>query len=730
MLGPGNIPVDSPRLAIVGGGPMCTYALERLAALLTNDEPPRGLCISIFERTGRFGAGEIHSDVQAVTSYMNRVASQITFAADESNHDATRLLPKRLRPTFIEWCDRKYRETGHQQYRLRPRDVPRRYLHGQALREMFDRYNTLLRGVRGVTINLYAAEVTDVACQCHDDAPFRLYVGGSGGFAVPADHVLFVTGHSHNHPARQPLQAVSRSTVPVGYIAPVYPLERRITLNTVPPGATVAVLGLGLTAVDIFLHLTEGRGGSFTPMAPGDPFAKLTYHPSGDEPAKIIGASPSGMLKSCRPDNAKAADATAREHTKLEHKPVFLTLSTLNTLKRTLGTPTGRDNGRGVRQLDFELHVFPLLVLEMALVYYKTLLGKAFGDEICRAVNTRYREFIITGGSSRDAGVDYLLEPVQTCFAEAAAYINATREDASIPADLQRFADMRVLQGFYATVFGVPTASDTSPWGHSTSIQDHCLNWRRLFDPLTADDADDGRQWQKLVIAFMERDHLNAAQGNLRNPVKAACDGVWRDLRPVLSTMADRGGLTPKSQEGFMAIYLRYYERMSNGTGLEPMRKVLALIEAGLLDVSLGPLPAVEQTNSSVRITGPVTGVVRRADVVIQGRMDPFDAELDATPLYPNLLKRGLIRRWHNCAASGSFAPGAIDLNEGFHPVGEDGAVDGRLTFLGAPAEGAWFFQLSAARPQSDSYVLNTVARWANELVQAIGNDAASASHP
>src|SRR4051812_5695360 len=89
-------------LAIVGGGPMCTYALERLAALLPRIATVR-LKISIFDKAGSFGSGATHSELQSVSSYMNRVASQIAFAADESNQRAGRLLRRALRPTFFEW---------------------------------------------------------------------------------------------------------------------------------------------------------------------------------------------------------------------------------------------------------------------------------------------------------------------------------------------------------------------------------------------------------------------------------------------------------------------------------------------------------------------------------------------------------------------------------------------------------------------------------------------------
>ena len=71
-------------------------------------------------------------------------------------------------------------------------------------------------------------------------------------------------------------------------------------------------------------------------------------------------------------------------------------------------------------------------------------------------------------------------------------------------------------------------------------------------------------------------------------------------------------------------------------------------------------------------------------------------------------------------ATSVGLVPGALDLTADFHPVKEDGSVDTRVTALGTPAEGVWFFQQSAARPRANSYVLNNVARWATAVVKSL----------
>lgn len=657
--------VRAPRLAIVGGGPMCLYALERLAALLSNEARRRSAPrIMVFERSGNFGAGEVNSDGQPATSLMNRVTAQVGFAADESNRDVGSLLPKVLRPTLHEWLQQRLEESGDPAFALRAGDIPTRRLHGAALKAAFRVYTDLLRAA-GADIEQHAAEVVDVSTIHGGVAPFLVHT--AHGAALPADRVLFVTGNAHSF--APPAVAVPRPFAGgPRIIAQVYPLDRQVTPATVPPGCVVGLDGLGLTAIDTILHLSEGRGGRFEALTqnPGLP-PKFAYKPSGHEPAAIIAFSPSGMPPCCRPENFKLIDPG------LHYCGRFFTSEAVHRLRVSRGRPARQSDGRVMRQLDFDQSVLPVVVLEMSRAYYKALLGEDFCARFDRTVHDRCEAFLDGGGPHGDEAVSFLLAPVQACL-------------------------------------------DDGPTGLATGARR--FDWKRLIEPLAPGPRTDGEPWESRLARFMAWDLANGQEGNLSNPVKAACDGVLRDLRRVFCEVVDHGGLTPSSHQRFLAGFMRQYMRLSNGAGIVPTAKLLALIEHGLLDVSIGPQPVVALDGDGFLLRGSHTDVTRRVPLVLQAKLAPFDAADPATPLYPNLLRRGLVRRWTNTGTSGeSFCPGGLDLTSRFHPLRADGGAETRLTFMGPPAEGQRFFQSAAARPNCDSSIFTALATWARECM-------------
>jgi FAD-NAD(P)-binding len=719
--GPGQV----TRLAIVGGGPTCTYAMERLAA--TADRLPAGakLEIHVFDCGGQFGAGQVHSPRQPVTSFLNRIVGQVAFAADESVVTANPLLNAELRPTLLEWCRQQYAETKDPVFDLSAEDWPKRYVHGLALRSQFERYTALLGARPRVSVLLHTDEVIDLE---ELDEGLRVISAHGSAPDLVADHVLMATGHSTNRPECSPLRArwwsFARKHRAV-FVSAAYPLEENLNEEVVSTGHTVGCVGMGLTAIDLILYLSEGRGGRFIREESG----RLRYTPSGAEPRLIVASSAAGLFTFARPFNAKEQDLAA-----LEHTGVFLTENAIDRLRASVGVPARI--GAGIRmQLDFERHVFPLIILEMAHLYYTTLLGPAFGRELASRIWPVYVDFLGAGGGTRQQAVGLLLTPVEAAADEAERIVNGAL-DGSVrlgAPDLPTWSMAAVLR--YATVvFGSeaaallePVLDDpvelrrlsgqlTSPWAHERDFRGNRFSWDATITPIPDSACASPEDYRKAMIKFMVRDHLRASQNNLENPAKAAADGVWRDLRDVLAHAADFGGLEPVSHQKFLDVYMRHHNRLANGAALEVMEKILALIEYGLVDVSVGPGTLVETDTDkgTFVLLGPRTGVRRTVDVLVDAHVHPFDPEADTAPIYPSLLRRGLVRKWRNPGPPGSpgFEPGGLDLTADFHPVRADGRVNERLTFLGPPSEGVMFFQLGALRPNQNHHVMLDILRW------------------
>ncbi|WP_406193011.1 FAD/NAD(P)-binding protein [Kitasatospora sp. NBC_01560] len=728
-------------LALVGGGPSSTYVLDRLAATAHAADGPLALDVHVFDRSGQFGAGQVHSPDQPVTSFLNRIVGQVAFAADESVADAGPLLDPADRPTLLEWCRARFLETGDPVYDLSAEDWPKRYVHGEALRDRFERYVALLRERRGVRVHLHRSEVVDLVERGDGRLEVVTAGAGEGGPAgedgpVLADHVLMLTGHSSNDPLasaarRGWIRFAARHSA--AFVPSAYPLENAFGPDIAGPGTTVGCLGMGLTAIDVVLHLTEGRGGRFAPRPDGS----LEYLPSGAEPASVAVFSRSGLFTFARPYNGKERDPE-----RLEHRGVFLTERAVERLRASAGRPA-RVSGRVRSQLDFRRHLLPLVILEMAHLYYTTFFGQEYGRHLEHAARPQYESFLADGGAGAgtEASVARLLAPLEEQVDRTAAAVDAVLAGGAGPGatDGEAAASARaVLPRYLRVVFGpergaeladlldggraefaAAVAASESPYRHGRTAAENRFSWRDTVEPLPRGAHTTPQAYREAVLDFFDLDHRWAAQDNLWNPAKAAADGVWRDLRDVLAAALDFGGLHASSHRDFLDVFMRHHNRLCNGAALEVMEKIRALVRQGLVDVSAGPDAEVhgDEGTGRFRVRGPITGADIPLHVLVDSRVHPFDAEHDVLPLYPNLLRRGLVRIWRNPGiGEPDFVPGGLDLTDDFHPVRADGSTDRRLTLLGPPSEGVMFFQLGALRPNQNHHVMQDILCWLREF--------------
>lgn len=297
--------MNGMRIAVVGVGPRGLSVLERVISHTRLSGPPVELLLI---EPGELGTG-IHGVKQPDYLLLNTIASQLTIFSDEL---MTPGAPVTEGPSFFDWCRERRGPVRFDDFL--PRRLLGEYLQwsvGELLSRVPDRL--AVRHVSAAAVGV-RPDGAGAAITLADGAQHQV------------DLAIVTTGHGLADHERA-VQAED------GLITAPYPLPEQV--DGIPPGATVALLGTGLTAMDVIAALTVGRGGEFTGR---------TYRPSGQEP-RIVLANRTGWLPCARPATTPGRQAAPAR---------YLTPTAVARLRDA--TADGR--------LDFRRDVEPLILRE------------------------------------------------------------------------------------------------------------------------------------------------------------------------------------------------------------------------------------------------------------------------------------------------------------------------------------------------------------------------------
>lgn len=269
---PRDTPASPLRIAIVGCGPKGLFCLQQLATQLKCVATRNPLSVTIFEPADFPGAGVVYDPRQPHYLRMNFSAEHISV---EPN--AGRL------PTLLQWLQFHHPDLARAG-QFAPRALVGKYLH--------DCYLETAKHLRE------HAHLTRVKEQVVD-----LLETGSGWRVVTDrrssvrefDEVLLAVGHEGWRTSEADERQAGTFDIPR-----VYPTDTQLSSATAPAGSHIALRGIGLTAIDAILALTEGRGGTFRQT--NHAFA---YERQDTEPAAIYPYSRSGRPMLAKPNPLK-----------------------------------------------------------------------------------------------------------------------------------------------------------------------------------------------------------------------------------------------------------------------------------------------------------------------------------------------------------------------------------------------------------------------------------------
>ena len=245
------------------------------------------------------------------------------------------------------------------------------------------------------------------------------------------------------------------------------------------------------------------------------------------------------------------------------------------------------------------------------------------------------------------------------------------------------------------------------------------FDYRPVLDPTGGRRFESGAAFASFVERYMEDEIARARKGHAGCGIKSAID-IWYEVRSVLGEFLQFGGLDPESHRKLIEHYYPRLKRVAFGPPIINIEKLHALQRAGLLDFSVAQSPRVltdEAAGCFELRCEEIPGAVAQAEVLVDARFPPTDIPRDATPLYRNLQRRGMVRAFENRSTSldsSAYRPGAIDMTEELRfVVDKEGVGNEDIAVIGIPTEGNLLGNLTVAR---DNYA----GIWAAQVIEQL----------
>ena len=211
-------------------------------------------------------------------------------------------------------------------------------------------------------------------------------------------------------------------------------------------------------------------------------------------------------------------------------------------------------------------------------------------------------------------------------------------------------------------------------------------------------DCVSSKDYESLIYSIVEADLTEALRGGTA-PVKSAYE-VLRHLRDLMRTVIEFRGLTFESYVDFRDNIKTRVNRLVAGPPALRSKQLLALIDAEVVAVPLGPLPVINPSAaggfqlSSRRFEQPHC---EQVDWLIHGHLENPTISRSSSSLLQRLWRDGRLQP----LAYGETEVGSVALDEAFHPIDAWGRPAPRIWVFGSLTEGVRYFTHYVPSPKS-----------------------------
>ena len=212
-------------------------------------------------------------------------------------------------------------------------------------------------------------------------------------------------------------------------------------------------------------------------------------------------------------------------------------------------------------------------------------------------------------------------------------------------------------------------------------------------------------------LAYLQYLLGEAGAGSLKSPFMAAAL-TWGKISDIFCSVYNFGGMTPESHWLFDNRYRSRMNRISYGPPLSNMEKMVALMEAGLLNMDYSKNPEIRKSPNGwkIKVMGRKAMAV---DFLVDARIPTNRSVENWSPLLRSMKADGLVREFMIRGTS-SYRSACPEIEKSGNVVRADGSVSENITLYGTPTEGMTFDNDTLSRKRNDF-----AAAWALGCIEA-----------
>ncbi len=547
---------------------------------------------------------------------------------------------------FMEWLKFKFKITKNNKYKLEQTDWPARSLYGESLVEKFYDLLSIFNKETNIKINLLNTKVLSIK---KIDKSYLLKTTLSN--TIKADKILFCTGITKRSEGKNTLDLKLKKLFKNSnseYISDFLSILPNSRFFKKKNKLNICLLGLGVSSLDIINYFIFNHKKS-----------KVNFFP----------ISRTGLFPFARPVYQKQKNTK-----KYEHKPIVLKYKLIKKFKENFS----KDGV--ITKSGFEQSILPLLYIEFYLIYFKKYLAKKNYQKFLNKINSILKLKIKSNKLFNNSDLEVFVNKILINFTKEKTFLNS----------------------FY-----------TKNWFSQKIILDAITKNKITFFEIFCNPmllSTDKKNYNQNYIKFLNWDISEAAKGNLTSPFKMACDGLWRDIRPLFTFLIDNNTLNKKSYNFFLEKILPIHNRLADGPSLNSIINIRNLIKKKIIvidsQLSKGNYKLLKKKN---KMSLNFSKKEYSLDLLFYSILQVYKPNYKNDSLLQSLFKNKIL------SINKKYKFG-LSLTKNLHPVASNGKVDKNITFVGPPAEGVKFFHHTLPRPDKKQSIITDIDNWAKEI--------------